>query len=109
MNTAQDQIRISPKESALINAYLDGNLSIKAQSDLEDLVSRSQSAAKTLRERTNQREKLKALIPHKRLKRDSYQLLKTELREVSNDLFKEKKPSLTDRIVKFLDTTVIEF
>ncbi len=109
MNTAKENAKITPKESALINAYHDGNLSFRAQADLENLVSTNSLAAKTMRERTQQREQLKGLIPNKRPKRESHQLLMAELREVTTDLFKEKKPSFTDRLAKFLDTTVLEF
>lgn len=109
MNISHEIRKITPKESALINAYLDGNLSIKAQAELEELVSSNSLAAQTMRERTKQREAIKALVPNKKMRRDSHQLLKTELREVSKDLFKEKKPGLGQRLAKFLDTTIIEF
>lgn len=96
-------------EAALMNAYIDGNLSTIQKAEVESLIATNAEAAKTFREKSEARQNLQEFIPRKKLSRESLSLLKAELRGVNEDLFPDQKLSIGRRFAKLLDTTILEF
>lgn len=95
--------------SALVGAYLDGNLGGHQKDELERLVAVDENASRLLKTKTEERRSIKALIPDKAISKESFELLKRETREIADDLFPDKKASLLQRAAKILDTTILEF
>ncbi|MCO4754323.1 MAG: hypothetical protein KC478_07560 [Bacteriovoracaceae bacterium] len=95
--------------SAQVNAYLDGNLSMDKKAFVEELVASNDKASEMFKSKAKQRAELKKLVPNKRISKESLSLLKSELREVNKDLLKDQKLSMSQKIAKVLDTTILEF
>ena len=94
---------------ALINAYLDGHLAKEKREEVESLIASVEEVAGVFQNKTAERKKIKDLVPNKKLSKDSLALLKNEVREVNSHLLSERKPSLVQRVARFLDMTVLEF
>lgn len=103
----------SPSKSALINAYLDGNLGGHETDDVERWIAVDAEAAELLRMKQGQREELARLIPKFVPGKDTVNGLKEEMRQIESDLFPDSKASLVSsalkKTAKVLDTTILEF
>ncbi|MBC76458.1 MAG: hypothetical protein CME64_10630 [Halobacteriovoraceae bacterium] len=95
--------------SAMVNAYLDGNLSQEKSTLVEEIVALNPEASKIFKERTAQKEELKALLPNIEISKNSLSNLKREVREVNKDLVKTNRPSIANRLSSILNTTIFEF
>lgn len=94
---------------ALINAYLDGNLSLTKREEVESLIATNEMAGELFRSKSEAKERLRELIPNKKLSKESLDLIKSELRDSAKDLFPEEKKSLGKKLADILDTTIFEF
>ena len=65
--------------SAMVNAYLDGSLTSEKESYVEEIVATNPSASKIFQQRSNERDKIKSLIPHVEITKDSLRTLKESL------------------------------
>ncbi len=95
--------------SAMVNAYLDGSLTSEKESYVEEIVATNPSASKIFQQRSNERDKIKSLIPHVEITKDSLRTLKREVRDINKNLMKTKKTSIASRISSVLNTTIFEF
>ncbi|MBG60823.1 MAG: hypothetical protein CMJ16_10225 [Peredibacter sp.] len=95
--------------SAMVNAYLDGSLTSEKESYVEEIVATNPSASKIFQQRSNERDKIKSLIPHVEITKDSLRTLKREVRDINKNLMKAKKTSIASRISSVLNTTIFEF
>lgn len=95
--------------SAMVNAYLDGSLTSEKESYVEEIVATNSSASKIFQQRSNEKEKIKSLIPHVEITKDSLRTLKRELRDINKNLIKSKKTSIVSRVSSVLNTTIFEF
>ena len=94
---------------ALVNAYIDGNLSQDEVRDFESRVAEEESFRQILLEQKSNQDFIMELIPQERPTQKQLNFIKSELEDVANSVLKKDELSVSQKVYKVLTKTVIEF
>ena len=94
---------------AMINSYLDNQLTPKQNALIEKLISEDEKLLVVLKRKTEEKKHIHDLIPQQALLKKERRELMAEISDINEGLLQSKKESLLKRVGRILDTTIIEF
>lgn len=93
----------------LVNAYLDERLKPSQKKKFEALVGDHEELKEELRVKSETKEFISELIPLPQISKSSTNNLKVELADITETVIGDDKLSVTEKLTKFLDKTILEF
>lgn len=93
----------------LLNAYLDDRMKLSEKKKFEQKLAGLDIVQEELRIKTQKKQFVSELIPHPMISKNSQGTLKVELEEITDSVIGDEKKTFSDRLVSFLDKTILEF